>query len=158
MQALDNHAFASFHTVGHDPELPDAVADRHRTDRHLVVAAHDRHLIAALQLGDRALRNQHGAGRRPCGEADASVSAGAKQIVGIGKDTGDADSPGRRIDFAIGKGNRASVFIDASIPENQLKRHALPLLLDALFGRKAAMEIHEHLLAHREVGLDRIDL
>src|SRR4030095_16151759 len=28
-QALDNHAFASFHAVGHDPEVPDAVADRH---------------------------------------------------------------------------------------------------------------------------------
>ena len=31
------------------------------------------------------------------------------------------------------------------------------LLLDALLGRKAAMEIDEHLLADSEIGLDWID-
>src|SRR5215831_11639704 len=65
-EALDNHAFAGFQTVGHDPELVDAVGDRNRTDRHLVVAAYDCHLIAALQFGDGALRDQQCTRRRPC--------------------------------------------------------------------------------------------
>ena len=82
-QALDNDAFTGFQAVGHDPEVSDAVADRHRTDRHLVVAAHDRDLIAALQLGDGALRNQQGARFRPYGEADTSVAAGAKKVVRV---------------------------------------------------------------------------
>src|SRR3954470_18606227 len=76
-QPLDNHAFAGFQTVGHDPQLPDAVADRYGTDGHLVIAADDRHLIAALQLGHSALRDQNGAGRRPCGKPDAPVPARA---------------------------------------------------------------------------------
>src|SRR5262245_23830965 len=58
LQALDNHAFPGLQTVGHDPELPDTVADRHRTDRHLVIRAHDRYLITALQFGYGSLRNE----------------------------------------------------------------------------------------------------
>src|SRR5262245_18898400 len=156
--ALDNHAFAGFQAVGHDPELPDAVANRDRTDRHLAVRAHHRDLVTALQLGDRALRNQQGAGCRPCGETDASVSAGPKKIVGIGKDAGDADRPGRRVDFANGEGDLSGVFVDAPIPEHQLKRDPFPLFLDPPLGRKAPVELHEDLLAHGEVSLDGIDL
>src|SRR4030095_3050881 len=135
-QPLDNHAFARFQTLGHDPQVPDAVADRHGTDRHLVIAAHDRHLITPLQLGDRALRNQQGAGRCLCGQAHTSEPAGAKQIVGIGKHSGDSDRPGCRVDFTIGKRNRPGMFVDVSITQRQLKWYALALLYDALFGRK----------------------
>src|SRR5262245_60929594 len=135
-EAFDNHAFAGFQTVSYDPEAADTIADRHGTDRYLVVAAHDRDLVTALQLGNRALRNQDGAGHRPGGEPDAPVSTGAKQTVGIWKDAGDADGSGRGTDFAIGEGNRSTVFINASIPENQLKGHAPPLLHHALFRRE----------------------
>src|SRR6186713_1933896 len=140
-QALDNHAFAGFQTLGHDPQVPDAVADRHGTDRHLVIAAHDRHLMTPLQLGDRALRNQQGAGRRLYGEPHTSKSARAKQIVGIGKHRSDSDRPGCRVDLPIGKRDRPGMFVDLSITERQLKRDALALLCDALFGRKPAMEV-----------------
>src|SRR5262245_12714273 len=116
-EALDNHPFTGFQAFGDDPEVPDAVAGRNGTDRHLVVPADNGHLVTALQLRDRALRNEHGPVHRPHGKADASVSAGAKKIVGIGKDTGDTNRSGRCIDFAIGEGDRPDVFVNASIRE-----------------------------------------
>jgi hypothetical protein len=82
----------------------------------------------------------------------------AKTRTRVGKHTGDPDRAGRRVDFTIGERNPPGMFVDGSIAENQLKRHPLALRLDALFGGKATMELHEHLLADREVGLDGIDL
>src|SRR5262249_52442381 len=128
-QPLDDDVFAGFHTVGHDPQVADAVPHRHRTNRHLVVAAHDGYLIAALQLGDGALRNQQGSRGCAYREADASVSARAKKRVGIWKDAGDPNRPCRLIDFAIGEGDPSDVFVNGAIPEEQLKRHASSLLL-----------------------------
>src|SRR6478735_793129 len=65
-QPFDNHAFAWFQAVGHDPERPDALADRHGTDRDLVLAVYDGHLVAALQLRHRALWNEQGSRHRVC--------------------------------------------------------------------------------------------
>src|SRR5690349_8382554 len=62
-QPFDDDPFASLQTIRHDPVAPDAIADRHRPNRDLVVVADDSHLVTTLQLGDRALRNQKGAGR-----------------------------------------------------------------------------------------------
>src|SRR5262249_28057813 len=82
--ALDDHTFACFEAVGHDPGIADAVADRHRADRHLVSLAHDGDLVAPLHLRDRALRNQQGAVYGTNGEPDTPVASGPEQIARIG--------------------------------------------------------------------------
>src|SRR5262245_44061959 len=157
-QTFGDHPFAGLHAGGDDPQIPDALAERHRADRDEVVVADDRDLIVALQLRHGALRDQQRVRHRRGGESDAAVAAGAEDVVWIREDAGDADRSGARADFAVGKRNRSGVFVDAAIAKQQLKRHALALLVDAALGRKAAMKVDEHLLADGEIGLDRIDL
>src|SRR5207253_10601035 len=66
----DRNALSHFlHPFGHDllarrqpvldhPQPADARSDLDRSDRHLVALAHDRDLVAPLQLGDLALGHQ----------------------------------------------------------------------------------------------------
>src|SRR5271168_2154010 len=56
--ALGHHALAGLQSVLNNPQGAHAVADIDGPDAYFVRAIHHRHLIAALQLRDRALRNQ----------------------------------------------------------------------------------------------------
>ena len=150
-------AFAGFQSVGHDPELSDAVADRHRADRHLVVAAHDRDLVAALQLGDGALRNQQGAGSCPSRRGGrARIRRGEADCWGSGKHRRSGSRRSPRLTSRSAKEIVPGVFIDASIAEQSAAAACAFAASSTLCsGRKPAMEIDELLLADREVGFDR---
>jgi hypothetical protein len=57
-QALDDDAFTRLYTGGDDPEIADTVANDDGANRDLAVNADDGNLMAALQLGDGALRHE----------------------------------------------------------------------------------------------------
>src|SRR6266513_2416818 len=85
LHAFGNHAVASLQPLGDNPMGADALANLYRADAHLVLAVDRRYLIAALQLGDSALRD------KPCvlldsdGRANFAVTAGTQNIPGIGE-------------------------------------------------------------------------
>src|SRR5262245_44624993 len=58
--ALDHHVFARPKAIVDDPSAAVAVADFHAPRDDVVVGIDDAHLIHALDLGDRALWNDHG--------------------------------------------------------------------------------------------------
>ena len=68
----------------------------------------DANLKRALQLAHGALRHEQRVRPHVGFRADAAVLARAKRAVGIGKRGADADRPGLRVDFAVGREKRAA--------------------------------------------------
>src|SRR5439155_26526899 len=68
-----------------------------RADVHFVVAADNRHLIAALQLGHGALRHQQRPRRGANGESDPGILTRTQRVIGIGKQGRNADRAGARV-------------------------------------------------------------
>ena len=58
LRRVDDDAIARREPFRHDEAAADAVAERHRADADLAVGVDDADLRCALQLGDRALRNE----------------------------------------------------------------------------------------------------
>src|ERR1700690_3053260 len=57
LNALGHHALAGLQSILNNPLCTDAIADSDGPNAYFVRAIHHRHLIAALQLRDRPLRN-----------------------------------------------------------------------------------------------------
>src|SRR6266566_2928868 len=85
LHAFGNHAVASLQPLGDNPIGADALANLYRTDAHFVVAVHRRDLIAALQLGDSALRNKQCVLLDSDGRPNFAVPAGTQNISRIGE-------------------------------------------------------------------------
>ena len=58
LHSFDNHALALLQPVRNNPLRAHTVANFDRSNAHFVFAVHNRNLVAALQLRNRALRNK----------------------------------------------------------------------------------------------------
>jgi hypothetical protein len=85
LYAFGNHAIAALQSFGNNPTIADAVAHFHRSYAHLVIAVHNRHLIATLQLRHSSLRHKQRALLQADGSANLGVAAGTQNISWIGK-------------------------------------------------------------------------
>src|SRR6266481_810013 len=85
LNPLGHDAFAGFHPFSDDPFGTDPVTDRHRANVHFAVAIHDSDLIAALQLGHRALRYKQSSVFDADNCANSGVAAGPQNVSGIRK-------------------------------------------------------------------------
>src|SRR5258708_5542170 len=108
-------------SFGDDPWRADAVRGLYLANVPFVVVAHDGHLIAALQLGDRALRNEQCAWNRAHGETDSGVLPRTQRVVGIGKQASNADRTGTDVHFAVREIEASSMGMDRPVGENQFQ-------------------------------------
>ncbi len=125
LHALGDHAFAWLESLRNDPLIADTVADLDRLDVDLVVALHDRDLIAALQLRDCPLRYQQRALLNADNRANFAVPAGTENVSRIGEQPGDSNGPGTFIYLAVGKKECARMRIGGAIGQNQFEAQIL---------------------------------
>src|SRR5437016_4122084 len=85
LSSFDHNAVSGLQTLLNDPGRSGSLTYFHRLDVNLVIARHDVDLIVALQLRDRALRNEQRAlfGVEP--HPDAGELARAKNVSRIRK-------------------------------------------------------------------------
>lgn len=86
-----------------------------------MVVAQNGDLTSALQLCNCALRHEQSAGLRADDRAHLRITSRPKHVIGIRKESGDADRPRTLIDLAIGKVEPALMFVSGSIGQDQFK-------------------------------------
>ena len=89
------------HALLDDPQRAHALTDLDGAEVDLVLAVHDGDLVAALQLGDGALRHEERAlslaGHRP----HPAILARAQHIAGVREQAGRPDRPRLHIHLAV---------------------------------------------------------
>ena len=118
-----------------DPQIAAPLAHLHRLDMDLVVRVHHRHLVAALQFGNGALRHEQRVVLQIELHPHAREFPGTKRIVRIGKEGlhsqragGLADLPVRRVNFAFER-------IDRAVGEDQFDLQLLEPFVPVAFSR-----------------------
>src|SRR5205085_3628505 len=145
LRAFNDDHLAGFQAVVDDPIGADALADMDGADADFVVRADDGNAVAALQLGDGALRHQQRALPRAGDGADAPVFAGAQRVARIREEAGQLDRAGLRVNAAVGHVELAPVRIDRAIRQHQFKLDFLHRPV-AVFDHRAANGLEVFLL------------
>ena len=125
LYSFGDDLIAGLEAIGDDPVAANTVTDRNRADVYLVVGIHDGDLVIALQLRDRALRNQQRIFLRADDGANFPISAGTQNVCRIGKKARKADRAGAFVDLTVGKIKRAFVSISLAVRQNQLETKCL---------------------------------
>src|SRR6266480_1929780 len=157
LHAFGNHAVASLQPLGDNPIDADTLANLYRAHAHFVVAVHRRDLIAALQLGDSALRNKQCVLLDSDGRPNFAVPAGTQNISRIGELSGDPNCAGALIDLAVGKIDCPFVPIGGAVGQNKFETHALVRSLARGVCGEPPIPIEILTLADREINFDGID-
>src|SRR5262245_17005511 len=99
--ALGDNSGARLQPVLNNPHRPHAVADLDWPNAHLVITAHNCDPIAALQFGDRSLRNEQRAHFRAGHRPDPAILTRAKSVPRVREDAGKPDSACFLIDLPV---------------------------------------------------------
>src|SRR5216684_7819601 len=157
LHSLDDHAFALLQPFRNNPLRADTVADFDRTNAHFVLAVHNRHLIAALQLRHRALRDKQRVFLDPDGRADFAVAAGAQNISRIRKQRSNPNRARALIHLAVRKVECALMWIGGGVGQNQFEAQTLASRLASSLRREPFVPIEVLALADGEIDPDGID-
>src|SRR6266545_7076619 len=103
LHTVDDHRLVRLEAALRDPQRIDLLAHHDRTDRDLGVRADHGDLEVALQLGDRALRDEQRPELHPRDRAHAAELAWTQDMLRVGEGGEDPDRPGRPVDLAIGQ-------------------------------------------------------
>src|SRR5207249_8261674 len=113
-----------------------------------------RDLIAALQLRDCALRYNQCVLLDSDGCANSTVPAGAQNISGVGKKSGDADGAGALVHLPIREGDGSLARVGCSVRQDQLEAHPPVRRFQAGLRREPSVPVEVFLLADGEITLD----
>src|SRR5207245_2523385 len=108
-----------------DPQRAHALADLDGAEVDLVLAVHDGDLVAALQLGDGALRHEQRALPLAGHRAHAAILARTQYSSGVREQSGQPDRTRLRIHLAVRDEELAFMRIRGPVDQYQLQFEAL---------------------------------
>src|SRR5215470_3403222 len=121
LNSLDDHPLARLEPFFNNPHGSSLLSNLYRPETDFVAVSHDGHLIHALELADRLLRHQHGAGPDVAHKTDTAKLPGTKYVVWIGKQARQPNRSRLNVNLAISSIEFALSRVGRSIGQDQFQ-------------------------------------